>query len=287
MPLTEYYERVGPKDNNALTILSFSERMLLNGILKAFVYGMRDSEVRKEAARGLASSDASLRSLYLAAESARRAQQEIKKLEEVDARIQELQYYKNLARERAQVDYLWGIIRGTSLPSEEKEISYETSCDLSDSEQVGSLWGVIRSTNLHTEVKELVYDTLWDMENLSIQPIPLVQPLIVPSTSPIWSTPPAQYLPIQPTSLVQATPPILPPPIQPVLIEPALSAQLLLTESASLPVQPISSVFKPALPFQTIGPGLPALPLVEPAPLASSVPVSCASAAPSIYFAYL
>lgn len=55
------------------------------------MYGIRDLEVRKEAACGLASSDAFLRSLHLAAKSARRAQQEIKKLEE-DARIQELQY---------------------------------------------------------------------------------------------------------------------------------------------------------------------------------------------------
>ncbi|MCJ1343411.1 hypothetical protein MMC31_001604 [Peltigera leucophlebia] len=128
-------ERVGAKDNNAFNILSFPERMLLNGILKAFVYSMEDSEVRKEAARGLASSDASLRSLYLAAESARRSQLEIKKLEEVDARIQELEYYKKLARERAQVDYLC-IIRGTSLPSEEKEIAYGTSCDLSNSNRL-------------------------------------------------------------------------------------------------------------------------------------------------------
>lgn len=60
-----------------------------------------------------------------------------------------------------------------------------------------------------------------------------------------------QYLPIQPTSLVQATPSILPPPIEPVpFIEPALSAQPLPTESTPLPVQPISSVFRSALPFR-------------------------------------
>lgn len=107
--LIEYYnrvkgmmERVGAKDSNASNTLSFSERTLLNGILKAFVYGISNSEVRKEAARELASSEASLRSLHLAAEGANRAQQEIRKLEAEDAKVQELQYYRNLAREKAQ-----------------------------------------------------------------------------------------------------------------------------------------------------------------------------------------
>ena len=96
-PLIEYYnrakgmmERVSAKDNIAFTTLNFSERTLLNGILKAFVWGIRDSEVRKEAARGLASSEESLNSLLLAAESASQAQQEIRKLEEEDARVHEL-----------------------------------------------------------------------------------------------------------------------------------------------------------------------------------------------------
>lgn len=95
-------ERVGAKTNNAFNTFSFSKRTLLNGILKAFVYDVNNSEVRKKAACGLASNNASLKSLCLAAESANRAQQEIRKLEEEDARVQELQYYKNLARERAQ-----------------------------------------------------------------------------------------------------------------------------------------------------------------------------------------
>lgn len=95
-------ERVGAKDSNSSHTFSFSEGILLNGILKAFVYDVHNSEVRKEAARGLASNDASLKSLYLAAESANRAQQEIRKLEEEDAKVQELQYYKNLACEKAQ-----------------------------------------------------------------------------------------------------------------------------------------------------------------------------------------
>lgn len=74
-------EYVSAKDNHAFTTLSFSERTLLNSILKAFVYGIKDLAVQKEAARGFASSDASLRSLHLTAESTMRAQQEIKKLE--------------------------------------------------------------------------------------------------------------------------------------------------------------------------------------------------------------
>lgn len=74
--LIEYYnrvkgmmERVGVEDNNSSHTFSFSERILLNGILKTFVYGVNNSEVQ----RGLASNDASLKSLYLVAESANRA----------------------------------------------------------------------------------------------------------------------------------------------------------------------------------------------------------------------
>lgn len=171
-----------------------------------------------------------------------------KKLEGEDAKIQALQYYKNLARARAHADYLWGVIRGTSLPSEEKEIAYKTFCDLSDSEQVDYSWGVIRGTNLHTEVKELVYkyNTLWDMESWTIQPTLLVQPFIVPSTPPIRSTPTAQYLPIQSASLVQATPPILSPPIQLVLVQPLIvpsTSPIRSTPPAQyLPIQPSSLV---------------------------------------------
>lgn len=112
------------------------------------------------------------------------------------------------------------------------------------------------------------------MEKWSIQATPLIQPLIVSSTSPIQSAPPAQSLPIQPISLGQATLPNLPPPTQSVpFIEPALLVQSLLVESAPQPIQSILSVVKPALSFQTVGSGLPALPLVEPVPLASPVPV--------------
>lgn len=107
------------------------------------------------------------------------------------------------------------------------------------------------------------------MENWSIQSTPPVQPLIVPSTSQIQSVPRAQYPPIQPTSLVQADLTILPPPTKSVpFVKPVMLAQPSLIEPAPLPVQPISSIIKPALPSQTVGPSLPALPLVEPIPCA-------------------
>lgn len=107
--LTEYYNRVkrmmecvGAKDSSAITT-EFLGTDPVEWYFKGICYGIKDLEVRKEAARELVSSNASLRSL---AKSARCAQQEIRKLEDGDARIQELRYYKNLARERAQVDYL-------------------------------------------------------------------------------------------------------------------------------------------------------------------------------------
>ena len=175
-----------------------------------------------------------------------------------------------------QVDFLWGVIRDISLPCGEKEIAYETLCDLSDSEQVDYLWGVIRHTNLYTEVKEHVYNTLSDMESWSIQSTPLVQPLIVPSTSLIQLAPPITCPPIQPTPLIQATSPILPPLTKPVpFAEPAPLVQPLVVESAPLTIQSNSSIVKLALSFQTAGSGLAALPLIEPVPLDSPVPDPC------------
>ncbi len=56
-------------------------------------------------------------------------------------------------------------------------------------------------------------------------------------------------------------------------VEPALLVQPLVVESALLPVQSNSFVVKLALSFQTVESGLPALPLIEPVPLASPVPV--------------
>lgn len=103
-----------------------------------------------------------------------------------------------------------------------------------------------------------------------------VQPFIVPSTSPIQSVSLAHYPPIQPTSLVQATLPILPPPTSSVpFVEPTRLVQPIVVESALLPVQSKSSVVKHALSIQTVESGFPALPLVEPVPFDSSVPVPC------------
>lgn len=71
-------ERVGAKDNNAFTTLSFSEQTLLNGILKAFVYGIRDSEVPERSSSRISFYwEVSLKSLHLVTESANQAQQEI------------------------------------------------------------------------------------------------------------------------------------------------------------------------------------------------------------------
>lgn len=149
-------------------------------------------------------------------------------------------------------------------------------CDLSDSEQVEYLWGDIRNTNLHTEVKEYVYNTLWDVENWSIQSTPLVQPLIVPSTSLIQLLLPIERPPIQPTLLIQAKLPILPPLTKPVpFAEPTPLVQPLVIESAPLIVQSNSPAVKLALSFQTEGSGLLALPLIEPVPLDLPVPVPC------------
>lgn len=81
---------ISAKDNNAFITLSFLERILLNSILKVFVYDIKDLAVRKKAVWGLASSNISLQSLHLTTESAMQTQQKIKKLEKEDTQIQKL-----------------------------------------------------------------------------------------------------------------------------------------------------------------------------------------------------
>ena len=174
-------ERMGARDRPETGIpLLPLESAFLDNATRPSVKGISDSDVKKEAARGLSSSARSFYSVYSIAEKARKAKAEVNKLAYTEAN----EVYSK------QVDFLWGVIRGTSLPSGEKDIAYEILCDLSGSKQVDYLWDVIRDTNLHTEVKELVYNTLWDMGNWSIQSTPLGSTVYcsINFTNPVCST---------------------------------------------------------------------------------------------------
>ena len=88
-------DRAAPPGNLPLSPL---ESTFLDIILRAFIKGIIDPEVRKEATRGMASVDRSLKTIYQLAEEARRTNWEIQKLYKEELRDHELAFYKNLAQ---------------------------------------------------------------------------------------------------------------------------------------------------------------------------------------------
>ena len=106
--LSSYYkrviglmQRVGAKDRPvtpSAAVLSPLEAAMLDIILRAFIKGISDHTIQKEATRGMASSDRSLRMIYTLAEEARRTNLEIQKLFDEEVKSKELLFYKELAQ---------------------------------------------------------------------------------------------------------------------------------------------------------------------------------------------
>lgn len=69
---------------------------MLDTILRAFIKGLNDNEIRMEVTRGMASSDRSLRNIYQLAEEARRTNLELQKLFDEEVKTDELRFYKSL-----------------------------------------------------------------------------------------------------------------------------------------------------------------------------------------------
>lgn len=106
-PLSAYYKRVcglmkgvGAKDRPASTPaspgLNPMESAFLDTVLRAFIRGLNDQEIRKEATRGMAQADRSLLGIYSLAEEARRTSLEVQKLLDEEAKTDELKFYKSL-----------------------------------------------------------------------------------------------------------------------------------------------------------------------------------------------
>lgn len=101
-PLAAYYkravslmQRIGAKDrpqdpNQVLTQL---ESAMLDNIIKAFIRGLQDIEVKKEATRSSTALLKSLRSVYQAAEEARRLGIELRKIQDEEVRKDELDFF--------------------------------------------------------------------------------------------------------------------------------------------------------------------------------------------------
>lgn len=94
-------EQVGAKDRTETgTPLTPLEAPFLDTVLRSFVKGIRDMDIKSAAARGLISATRSFSALYVIVEEARCTKTEIEKLEAAEAKDAELQYCKNLAEKR-------------------------------------------------------------------------------------------------------------------------------------------------------------------------------------------
>lgn len=102
--LANYYKRTlnlitrhGGRDRPANTTLGNWEAATLDTVLRAFIRGISDLDVRREATKGMSMSERSLKSVYTLAEEARRTNQDIQKMLEEELKADELTFYKTLA----------------------------------------------------------------------------------------------------------------------------------------------------------------------------------------------
>ena len=95
--VTTLMQRVGLRDRASTgTRLTPVEAEMLDNVLRAFIKGILDLVIRKEAARGMASPDRSLKNIYTLAEETRRTNAEVQKLLEEELKADELAFYKEL-----------------------------------------------------------------------------------------------------------------------------------------------------------------------------------------------
>ena len=101
--LVNYYKRVlnlvnrfGGRDRPTTSSLSSWESAMLDTVLRAFLRGIIDLDVRREATKGMGSPERSLRSIYTLAEEARRTNLDIQKMLEEEVKSDELAFYKDL-----------------------------------------------------------------------------------------------------------------------------------------------------------------------------------------------
>ena len=115
--------RVGARDRPAagLAVLSLLESATLDVIMKAFVKGLFDDEVRKDTIRGLTTTGRSLRGLCTLAEDADRAKKELHKLLDEEHKTRELDFYRDVVRQnmaQEKIESLLATYRAQPVPKE-------------------------------------------------------------------------------------------------------------------------------------------------------------------------
>ncbi len=112
--LTVLMQHVGARDRpspptDANPPLSMLEAAMLESIMKAFLRGLSDPDVRREATRGLASPERSLLGVYNLADEARRTKSAVQKLDDEEHKARENEILRSLVEKtmsKAQLDSL-------------------------------------------------------------------------------------------------------------------------------------------------------------------------------------
>jgi len=106
---------------------------------RAFLRGLNDTEIRREATRGMGSPNRSLRAVYTLAEEARRTNLEINKMFEEELELDELEFFRDLARKNLPKHQLDALL--TSYHAEKAQRHHQ-----------GPRWGVrpdVPDTGIH------------------------------------------------------------------------------------------------------------------------------------------
>ncbi|SLM37519.1 hypothetical protein LPUS_07377 [Lasallia pustulata] len=121
---TSLLSRVGGRDRPreitpSTPALSPLEAAMLDTVMRAFTRGIRDLDIRRDALRGLVSSDRSLYRVYSISEESRRAKGEYIHLQEEAAKAQELQFYREVVQRNmptTQIDSLKASFHAQYMP---------------------------------------------------------------------------------------------------------------------------------------------------------------------------
>ena len=107
-------QRVGARDrptqiSECSLMLSMLEEAILESVMKAFLRGLADPDVRRDATRAVAAPDRSLRGDYTLAEEARRIKAEIQKLNDEEKKTKENELLRSIVwktMSKSQLDHL-------------------------------------------------------------------------------------------------------------------------------------------------------------------------------------
>ena len=113
--LTVLMQHVGARDRpsqptDANPPLSMLEAAMLESIMKAFLRGLSDPDVRREATRGLASPERSLAGIYNLADEARRTKSAVQKLDEEERKTRENEILRTLVQKTMSKDQLDNLV---------------------------------------------------------------------------------------------------------------------------------------------------------------------------------